>query len=353
MKKGLIKKVVASALLGIMTMGFVGCGASNNKSATGTKDLLETIQENGKVVVGMSADYAPYEFHYIETIQENGKVVVGMSADYAPYEFHYIDENGKDVIGGFDVDIANEIANAIGVELVIQEMDFDALVAALPAGKIDLVVSGMNPTEERAKVVDFSEIYYNSQHGILVRSEDVDKYKTFADLEDLVVSGMNPTEERAKVVDFSEIYYNSQHGILVRSEDVDKYKTFADLEGAKVGAQLGSTQEQIARSEVPNADLQLLNNVNNLILELKAGKVDAVIMEKPVAEMAVKSNPELAVGTPIYEDKTGGNAVGMAKNNPELLAKINEVIKELNETGKMDEYIVKANELAGSVNIVE
>ena len=281
MKKGLIKKVVASALLGIMTMGFVGCGASNNKSATGTKDLLETIQENGKVVVGMSADYAPYEFHYI-------------------------DENGKDVIGGFDVDIANEIANSLGVELVIQEMDFDALVAALPAGKIDLVVSGMNPTEERAKVVDFSEIYYNSQHGI-----------------------------------------------LVRSEDVDKYKTFADLEGAKVGAQLGSTQEQIARSEVPNADLQLLNNVNNLILELKAGKVDAVIMEKPVAEMAVKSNPELAVGTPIYEDKTGGNAVGMAKNNPELLAKVNEVIKELNESGKMDEYIVKANELAGSVNIVE
>ena len=285
MKKGLIKKVVATALLGIMTMGFVGCGSSNNTSAAGdkkeTKDLLETIQEKGKVVVGMSADYAPYEFHYI-------------------------DENGKDVIGGFDVDIANEIADALGVELVIQEMDFDALVAALPAGKVDLVISGMNPTEERAKVVDFSEIYYNSQHGI-----------------------------------------------LVRAEDVDKYKTFADLEGVKVGAQLGSTQEQIARSEIPNADLQLLNNVNNLILELKAGKVDAVIMEKPVAEMAIKSNPELVVGNPIYEDKTGGNAVGMAKNNPELLAKINEVIKELNESGKMDEYIVKANELAGSADIVE
>lgn len=281
MKKGLIKKVVASTLLGIMTMGFVGCGASNNKSATETKDLLETIQEKGKVVVGMSADYAPYEFHYI-------------------------DENGKDVIGGFDVDIANEIANSLGVELVIQEMDFDALVAALPAGKIDLVISGMNPTEKRAKVVDFSEIYYNSQHGI-----------------------------------------------LVRSEDMDKYKTFADLEGVKVGTQLGSTQEQISRNEIPNADLQLLNNVNNLILELKAGKVDAIVMEKPVAEMAVKSNPELAVGNPIYEEESGGNAVGIAKGNEELLAKINEVIKKLNESGKMDEYIVKANELAGSVNIVE
>ena len=282
MKKGLIKKVVASALLGIMTMGLVGCGSSNNTSAAGNKNDL------------------------LETIQDKGKVVVGMSADYAPYEFHYIDENGKDVIGGFDVDIANEIASKLGVELVIQEMDFDALVTALPAGKVDLVISGMNPTEERAKVVDFSEVYYNSQHGI-----------------------------------------------LVRAEDVDKYKTFADLEGAKVGAQLGSTQEQIAKNDIPDADLQLLANVNNLILELKSGKVDAIIMEKPVAQMAVKSNPELAVGEPTYEEESGGNAVGIAKNNPELLAKVNEVIKELNETGKMDEYIVKANELAGSVKIVE
>lgn len=280
MKKGLIKKVVASALLGIMTMGFVGCGASN-KSEKESKDLLATIQEKGKVVVGMSADYAPYEFHYIN-------------------------ENGEDVIGGFDVDIANEIADAIGVELVIQEMDFDALVSALPAGKVDVVISGMNPTEERAKVVDFSDIYYNSQHGI-----------------------------------------------LVRTEDADKYKTFADLEGAKVGAQLGSTQEQIAKAEIPNADLQLLANVNNLILELKSGKVDAIVMEKPVAEMAVKNNPDLAVGEPTYEEKTGGNAVGVAKNNPELLAKINEVINELNESGKMDDYILKANELAASTGVAE
>ena len=282
MKKGLMKKVIAAVMLGVMTMGFVGCGASSNKASdNNSTDLLETIQEKGKLVVGMSADYEPYEFHYI-------------------------DENGKDVIGGFDVDIANEIADAIGVELVIQEMDFDALVSALPAGKVDVVISGMNPTEERAKVVDFSDIYYNSQHGI-----------------------------------------------LVRTEDADKYKTFADLEGAKVGAQLGSTQEQIAKAEIPNADLQLLANVNNLILELKSGKVDAIVMEKPVAEMAVKNNPDLAVGEPTYEEKTGGNAVGVAKNNPELLAKINEVINELNESGKMDDYILKANELAASAGVAE
>lgn len=281
MKKGLMKKIIATAVLGIMTMGLAGCGSSNDKNSASKTDLLEKIQKNGKLVVGMSADYAPYEFHYI-------------------------DENGKDVIGGFDVDIANEIANKIGVNLVIQEMDFDALVSALPAGKVDLVISGMNPTEERAKVVDFSEVYYNSKHGI-----------------------------------------------LVRAEDADKYQTFADLEGAKVGVQLGSTQEKIAKTEIPNVNLQQLSNINNLILELKAGKVDAIVMEKPVAEMAVKSNPELAVGKPIYEEQTGGNAVGIAKNNPQLLAKVNEVITELNESGKMDEYIAKANELAATVNIVE
>ena len=281
MKKGLMKKIIATAVLGIMTMGLAGCGSSNDKNSGSKTDLLEKIQKNGKLVVGMSADYAPYEFHYI-------------------------DENGKDVIGGFDVDIANEIANKIGVDLVIQEMDFDALVSALPAGKVDLVISGMNPTEERAKVVDFSEVYYNSKHGI-----------------------------------------------LVRAEDADKYQTFADLEGAKVGVQLGSTQEKIAKTEIPNVNLQQLSNINNLILELKAGKVDAIVMEKPVAEMAVKSNPELAVGKPIYEEQTGGNAVGIAKNNPQLLAKVNEVITELNESGKMDEYIAKANELAATANIVE
>ena len=281
MKKGLMKKIIATAVLGIMTKGLAGCGSSNDKNSASKTDLLEKIQKNGKLVVGMSADYAPYEFHYI-------------------------DENGKDVIGGFDVDIANEIANKIGVNLVIQEMDFDALVSALPAGKVDLVISGMNPTEERAKVVDFSEVYYNSKHGI-----------------------------------------------LVRAEDADKYQTFADLEGAKVGVQLGSTQEKIAKTEIPNVNLQQLSNINNLILELKAGKVDAIVMEKPVAEMAVKSNPELAVGKPIYEEQTGGNAVGIAKNNPQLLAKVNEVITELNESGKMDEYIEKANELAATANIVE
>ena len=204
MKKGLMKKIIATAVLGIMTMGLAGCGSSNDKNSASKTDLLEKIQKNGKLVVGMSADYAPYEFHYI-------------------------DENWKDVIGGFDVDIANEIANKIGVNLVIQEMDFDALITALPAGKVDMVISGMNPTEKRKKAVDFSDIYYTANHGI-----------------------------------------------LVRAEDADKYTNFSDLDGLKVGAQLGSTQAELASTLIKDANLQLLSNVNNLILELKSGKVERV-----------------------------------------------------------------------------
>lgn len=271
MKNGLIKKLVLGAAVAAMAIGLVGCGTSS--SGDKEKDALEVIKEKGKVVVGLSPDYAPYEF--------------------------IVMENGEEKVVGFDVEIAKEVAKDLGVELEIKQMDFEALITALPAEKIDLVISGMNPTEERKKAVDFSEIYYNSQHGI-----------------------------------------------LVRAEDVDKYKSFEDLAGKKVGAQLGSTQAEMAEELIDGADLQLLANVNNLILELKAGKIDAIVMEVPVAEMAVKSNPELAVGQAKYEDQSGGNAVAVNKNNPELLAEINKTINRLNTDGSMTKFISDANDLA-------
>lgn len=238
MKKGIIKKIALTGLISMMAFGFVGCG--NNAEKAENNNVLNSIKESGKLVVGLSADYAPYEFHVIE--------------------------DGQDKIVGFDVSLAEEIADELDVELEIKEMDFDALITALPAGKIDLIISGMNPTEKRKKAVDFSEIYYTANHGI-----------------------------------------------LVKAEDVDKYTDFSDLDGLKVGAQLGSTQAELASTLIKDANLQLLSNVNNLILELKSGKVDAVVMEVGVAQMAVKNNPELAVGKPVYEETDSGNAIAIAK----------------------------------------
>ena len=269
MKKGLIKKILVSGLVSIMALGLVSCG-TNDK---GSESVLETKKEKGKVVVGLSADYAPYEFHIIE--------------------------NGQDKIVGFDVNLAEEIAKDLGVELEIKEMEFDSLITALPAGKVDLVISGMNPTEKRAETVDFSEIYYTSQHGI-----------------------------------------------LVRAEDADKYKNFEDLNGKKVGAQLGSTQAELAGELIKDADLQLLSNVNNLIIELKTGKVDAIVMELPVAQLAVQNNPELAVGEEVYEEESGGNAVAIKKGNEDLVEEVNKVIEKLTSDGTMDKFIQEAIELS-------
>ncbi len=269
MKKGLIKKFIITGLVTVMSLGLAACGSSNKKS----ESVMDSIKEKNKVVVGLSADYAPYEFHIIE--------------------------NGQDKIVGFDVNLAEEIAKDLGVELEIKEMEFDSLITALPAGKIDLIISGMNPTPKRAEAVDFSEIYYTSQHGI-----------------------------------------------LVRAEDADKYKTFADLNGKKVGAQLGSTQAELAGELIEDADLQLLANVNNLIIELKSGKVDALVMELPVAKLAVQSNPELAVGEEVYEEESGGNAVAVKKGNEDLVKEINNVIDKLINDGSMDKFIQEATELA-------
>ena len=255
----------------MMALGFVGCG--NNAEKAENNNVLNSIKESGKLVVGLSADYAPYEFHVIE--------------------------DGQDKIVGFDVSLAEEIADELDVELEIKEMDFDALITALPAGKIDLIISGMNPTEKRKKAVDFSEIYYTANHGI-----------------------------------------------LVKAEDVDKYTDFSDLDGLKVGAQLGSTQAELASTLIKDADFQLLSNVNNLILELKSGKVDAIVMESAVAQIAVKNNPELAVGKPVYEETEGGNAVAIAKGNEDLVNVVNKVISRVVEDGTMNKYIEEATILS-------
>ena len=271
MKKGIIKNVIITGLISIMAVGLAGCGNSaTKKEDTG---VLDSIKESGKLVVGLSADYAPYEFHIIE--------------------------NGQDKIVGFDVSLAKEIADELDVELEIKEMDFDALITALPAGKVDMVISGMNPTEKRKKAVDFSDIYYTANHGI-----------------------------------------------LVRAEDTDKYTNFSDLDGLKVGAQLGSTQAELASTLIKDANLQLLSNVNNLILELKSGKVDAVVMEVGVAQMAVKNNPELAVGKPVYEETDSGNAIAIAKGNEDLVKIVNGVISRITEDGTMNKYIEEATILS-------
>lgn len=271
MKKGL-KNLLAIGLVALTGAAVLGCGAKGE--ATENVDSLAAIKEKGKLVVGLSADYAPYEFHIL-------------------------DENGKDQIVGFDVKIAEEIAKDMGVELEIKDMQFGTLISAVPTGKIDLIISAMTPDAERREAVDFSDIYYVAEQGI-----------------------------------------------VVRAEDKDKYKNFEDLTGLKVGAQMGTIQADLAKDNIKDVELQLLTGVNDLILGLKSGKMEALIVEVPVAEMIVKNNPELFLSEETIKDEEGGSAIAMKKDSPELAEQVNKSIKRILDEGLLDDFIIEANELA-------
>ena len=103
----------------------------------------------------------------LDKIQEEGKVVVGTSADYPPYE--YVDESGE--YTGFDIELMTEIADRMGVDLEWTDMPFDSLVAAVQEGKIDMSISCFNYTEERDEKVDFSDAYYTSEDAFLVAED--------------------------------------------------------------------------------------------------------------------------------------------------------------------------------------
>jgi len=230
-------------------------------------------------------------------IQEAGKIVLGTSADYPPYEFHK-EIDGKDQIVGFDIEIAKAIAEDLGVELEIKDMKFEGLLAALAGDKIDFIVSGMTPTPERAKSVDFSKEYY--------------------------------VEEQK---------------LLIRKADADKIKTIDDLEGLRIGAQKATVQEEIANGIEGAADVKLLAKITDLVLELSNDKIDAIVLPKPVAIAYAESNPNL-FAPEISFGRQDGVAIAVAKGNPELVEAINQTLDRLIEEGKIDEFIAEATKLA-------
>lgn len=216
-------------------------------------------------------------------------LVMATSADYPPYEF--VDSaSGSQEIQGFDVDIARYITEELGYELEIQNVDFNGLIPALQANRADFVMAGMTPTDERKQNADFSDIYYEARNTIVTTQN----------------SGLN---------------------------------TIDSLRGKKVGVQLGSTQEQAAKEQVQGATIVSLNRINEMIQELKAGRVDAVIMEDTVAQGYVNSNPDLAFNT-IANTGEAGSAIAFPKGSP-LVSEFNTVLAQMEQEGKLEELVNK------------
>ncbi|OOM13873.1 ABC transporter substrate-binding protein [Clostridium saccharobutylicum] len=161
MKRTLLKRIGIGILVGVMSISLISCGSTtdskkSNDTSAAASSSLEAIKSKGKLVIGTSADYPPYEFHK--------------------------EVDGKDEIVGFDIDIAKQFAKDLGVELEVKDMAFDGLLVALQSDKVDMVFAGMTPTEERKQNVDFSDMYYTATHRFIVRSGDETKITSMDDL---------------------------------------------------------------------------------------------------------------------------------------------------------------------------
>jgi ABC-type amino acid transport substrate-binding protein len=158
------KVMLAASLIILMAAVFTGCSSNSdtkqaaNSSSASADDSLSKIKAKGKLVVGINAEFAPFEFHTMV--------------------------DGKDTVAGFDVDLAKEVAKDMGVELELKELSFDALLTTLQSGQVDVVISGLSATEERRKTVDFSDSYFKGTQVVLTTKGNLDKFNTFSDLKD-------------------------------------------------------------------------------------------------------------------------------------------------------------------------
>ena len=171
-----MKKLIALALSFALALSLAACGGSGSSSSAAAGSSAGT--DSSAADSAASAVVADWESsERIQKIKDAGKLVMGTSADYPPFEFH-TEIDGVDTITGFDVLIGEKIAEKLGVELEVVDMSFDNLLMSLDRGDFDLVIASLAPTEERKQAVDFSDPYFHGSQVIVIRAEDADKYTT-------------------------------------------------------------------------------------------------------------------------------------------------------------------------------
>ena len=229
-----------------------------------------------------------------------GKLTVATSPDFAPYEFYAIAEDGTPSLAGFDMALAQYIADYLGLELEIVTVDFDGVLSELQTGSVDLGLAGLSPDPAREGIMDFSELYYMGGQSLVTTTDKADTIKSFDDI--------NSSE-------FS------------------------------VGAQTGSIQLDLANEFTPNASIVSMPKVTDIVSELLADKEYAAFIETDVAKCYQKLHPELAIVMDVPYDQAG-SAVGVNKGNEALLKGVNEAIAKALEDGSMQQFVADANELA-------
>ncbi len=214
----------------------------------------------------------------------DNKLVMATNAAFPPYE----SVEGSQIVG-IDPEIAKLIADDLGMELVIEDMAFDSIIAAVQSGKADIAMAGMTVTEDRKQNIDFSDPYTEAAQVIVVRK-------------DSDVAGPD------------------------------------DLTGKSIGVQIGTTGD-IYAEDIEGATIERYSKFFEAINALSQGKIDAVIVDREPGKVFVSDSDDLKM---VDEEFTVEEyAIGVAKNNTELLNKINESLKKLKDSGEIDKIIGK------------
>ena len=277
----MMKKMLAMILALVMSLSLVACGGGEDAPADEGTDAPEVEEAVLKTVT-------------------DGVLTVATSPDFAPYEFYAIDEAGNPQLAGFDMALAQYIADYLGLTLEVIPMDFDGTIMELGNKNVDISLAGYSPDPERADLMDFSDVYITGGQSFVCTQANKDQFTDLA-------SANNP--------DYS------------------------------IGAQIGSIQAGLAQEHTPDADIIEMSKVTDLVAELVSGKMDGAFIETMVAESYAKSYPDLCIALEVPYDAEG-SVVGVSKGNAELLAGVNEAIAAALADGSMAKFVEEANELA-------
>lgn len=245
------------------------------------------------------------EKNSLEKIKAAGKIVMTTSPDYAPYEFIDLRKQGQDSVVGADIELGKYIAKKLGVELVIEQMDFDSVVTAVGEGKADMAISGLAPKESRATIVDFS-IPYNASES------------------------------------------NNQ-SIMVRVKDKEKYKTLNDFKGVKIGVQNGSLQYDLTVEQIENPKLEYITSLATGVMMLQSGKIDALAITTTTGSEFSKSYPEVTMSGVYFDYISIGTIIGLPKNQKEFKEEVDKIVKEAEEKGLYQKWVQEGLAIAAEL----
>ena len=284
------KKIVSVMLCAAMaTTVLAGCGSSNTASTDATaEETTEDVEAEATKEEAEDAEAAEGATDAAEvTTVEPGVLTMGTNATFPPYEY----KDGDDVVG-IDAEIAQALADKLGLQLEIVDMDFDSLVASVQSGKIDMSLAGMTVTEERKQNVDFTDSYATGVQVIIVK-EDSD----------------------------------------IASAD--------DLEGKLIGVQQGTTGHLYCSDDFGEDNVIPYANGATAVQALLQGKVDCVVIDQEPAKAFVEANEGLKILETAYT--TEDYAAAVSKDNPALTAALNSALQELKDDGTiqgiLDKYI--------------